>query len=96
MGIREDFKEVKKEVEEMKEQSDLIRILNIEDRKNRRLCWIIALLIILLVVSLGYIIYLHNDIGTEVITEETYEVDQDTENGNNGFINGDGSSINNG
>ena len=94
--LKDEVLDMRKEVNELKGQSDLIRILNIEDRKNKRLCWIIALLIILLVVSLGYIIYLHNDIGTEVITEETYEVDQDTENGNNGFINGDGSSINNG
>ena len=77
---------VKKQLKEVQEQSDLVRILTIEDRKNKRLCWIIALLVILLVISLGYIIYLHNDIGTEEITE-TY--DMSTENGNNNYVGGD-------
>ena len=60
--MREDIENMKKEVQAVKEQSDLIRILCIEDRKNKRLCWLIALLIILLTLSFGYIIYLHNDI----------------------------------
>ena len=77
---------VKKQLKEVKDNSDLIRILDIEDKQNKRLCWIIALLIILLMCAVGYIIYLHNDIGTEEITE-TY--DMSTENGNNNYVGGD-------
>ena len=84
---------VKNEVKILKEQSDLVRILTIEDKKNKRLCWIIALLIILLVASLGYIIYLYNDIGTEVI-EETETYDMDAENGINNVIGGDNNGTN--
>ena len=80
---------VKKQIKEIKDNSDLIRILNIEDKTNKRLCWIITLLIILLAISVGYIIYLHNDIGTEVITEETETYDMNTENGNNNYVGGD-------
>lgn len=81
--------EVKKQLKEVKDNSDLVRILTIEDKKNKRLCWIIALLVILLVASLGYNIYLQNDIGTEVITEETETYDMNAENGNNNYIGGD-------
>ena len=51
MGLKEEVLEMKKEVEEMQEESDLYRILKLEDRKNKRLCWLISLLIILLIVS---------------------------------------------
>jgi hypothetical protein len=90
--MKEEILEMKKEVEEIKqekEQSDLIRILMIDDKKNKRLCWIIALLVLLLIISVGYIIYLHNDIGTKVITEETETYDYDADNGNINHIGGD-------
>ena len=91
--LKDDIMAVKKQLKEVQEQSDLVRILTIEDKKNKRLCWIIALLIILLVASLGYIIYLHNDIGTEVI-EETETYDMDAENGINNVIGGDNNGTN--
>ena len=83
MGIREEMLEMKKEVEEIQEESDLYRILKLEDRKNKRLCWLISLLIILLIVSVGYSFYLQNDIGTTITTED-YDVKQDSgDNSNN-------------
>ena len=83
MGIREEVLEMKKEVEEIQEESDLYRILKLEDRKNKRLCWLISLLIILLIVSVGYSFYLQNDIGTTITTED-YDVKQDSgDNSNN-------------
>lgn len=92
--IRDDLMAIKKELKEVKEKSDLVRILTIEDKKNKRLCLIIALLIILLITSLGYIIYLYNDIGTEVITEEKETYDMDAENGINNVIGGDNNGKN--
>ena len=70
MGLREEIEDMKKEVEEIQEQSDLYRILTLEHRKNKRLCWLISLLIILLIVSVGYSFYLQNDIGTTITTED--------------------------
>ena len=70
MGLKEEMLEMKKEVEEIQEESDLYRILKLEDRKNKRLCWLISLLIILLIVSVGYSFYLQNDIGTTITTED--------------------------
>ena len=95
MGIREEMLEMKKEVEEIQEESDLYRILKLEDRKNKRLCWLISLLIILLIVSVGYSFYLQNDIGTTITTED-YDVKQDSEdNSNNNFITGNSNEVNN-
>ena len=95
MGIREEVLEMKKEVEEMQEESDLYRILKLEDRKNKRLCWLISLLIILLIVSVGYSFYLQNDIGTTITTED-YDVKQDSgDNSNNNFITGNSNEVNN-
>ena len=79
------------------EESDLYRILKMEDNKNKRLCWIIVLLIVLLCLSVIYTIYLHNDIGVETTTEESYEVQQDSgDNSNNNFITGNENEVNNG
>ena len=95
MGIREEMLEMKKEVEEIQEESDLYRILKLEDRKNKRLCWLISLLIILLIVSVGYSFYLQNDIGTTITTED-YDVKQDSgDNSNNNFITGNSNEANN-
>ena len=77
MGLREEIEDMKKEVEEIQEESDLYRILKLEDRKNKRLCWLISLLIILLIVSVGYSFCLKNDIGTTITTED-YDVKQDS------------------
>ena len=95
MGIREEMLEMKKEVEEIQEESDLYRILKKENRKNKRLCWLISLLIILLIVSVGYSFYLQNDIGTTITTED-YDVKQDSgDNSNNNFITGNSNEVNN-
>lgn len=95
MGLKEEMLEMKKEVEEIQEESDLYRILKLEDRKNKRLCWLISLLIILLIVSVGYSFYLQNDIGTTITTED-YDVKQDSgDNSNNNFITGNSNEVNN-
>lgn len=95
MGIREEMLEMKKEVKEIQEESNLYRILKLEDRKNKRLCWLISLLIILLIVSVGYSFYLQNDIGTTITTED-YDVKQDNgDNSNNNFITGNSNEVNN-
>ena len=95
MDIREEVLELEKEVKEIQEESDLYRILKLEDRKNKRLCWLISLLIILLIVSVGYSFYLQNDIGTTITTED-YDVKPDSgDNSNNNFITGNSNEVNN-
>ena len=93
--MREAIERMENEVKEIKEESDLYRILKLEDRKNKRLCWLIFLLIILLIVSVGYSIYLQNDIGTTITTED-YDVNQENgDNSNNNFIAGNINEANN-
>lgn len=96
MSLKDDKKEInniKHEVHELQEQSDLYRILTLEDKKNKRLCGIISLLVVLLVISLGYTIYLTSDIGT---VEDTTikKVTQDNTNGNNNYVGNDGDITN--
>ena len=67
---KEEIDNIRNEVHELQEQSDLCIILTLEDKKNKRLCWLISLLIILLIVSVGYSFYLQNDIGTTITTED--------------------------
>ena len=67
---KDEINNIRNEVHELQEESDLYRILKLEDRKNKRLCWLISLLIILLIVSVGYSFYLQNDIGTTITTED--------------------------
>ena len=90
---KEEIDNIRNEVHELQEQSDLYRILTLEDKKNKRLCGIISLLVILLVISLGYTIYLTSDIGT-VEDTITQEVTQDNTSGNNNFIGNDGDITN--
>ena len=67
---KEEIDNIRNEVHELQEQSDLCRILTLEDKKNKRLCGIISLLVILLIVSVGYSFYLQNDIVTTITTED--------------------------
>lgn len=85
---------VKKEVEEMKQQSFATQILNDYKKANKRMFIIIIILIIAFIGLLGYTIYLLNDIGTEVTTEETQTYEMDAENGINNVIGGDNNGTN--
>ena len=76
MDLKKEVLDLEKKVKEIQEESDLYRILKLEDRKNKRLCWLISLLIILLIISVGYSFYLQNDIGTTITTED-YDVNQE-------------------
>lgn len=93
--MREELEDMKREVKKVKEESDLFRILKMEDKKNKRLCSIVILLIILLLISVSYTIYLHNDIGTEsTTTTETETYDMNAINGVNNVIGGDNNGTN--
>lgn len=74
MGIREDFKEVKKEVEEMKEQSFAMELLHDQRKQNKRLYIIIIAILSMWFATIGYLVYVLNDVGT---TEETNTIDID-------------------
>ena len=39
MDLKKEVLDLEKKVKEIQEESDLYRILKLEDRKNKRLCW---------------------------------------------------------
>lgn len=89
MSIRDDLKETKEEIQELKEQSLAMELLHQSKKTNQRLFIVWIITFIAFIGLLGYTIYLLNDIGTIETTQEISDVDT-IENSNvaNGDING--------
>lgn len=88
MNIREEVLEMKKEVEEIQEHSFAMELLKDQKRQNKRQFIIILVILGMWFATIGYLVYILNDIGTETTTTtETY--DMNTDNGNNNFVGGD-------
>lgn len=83
MSIREDVLEMKKEVEELKQETFAMELLKDQRKQNKRLfiIWLITFLTLICVTC--YTIWLLNDIG--VIEDYTYE--QSVEGDTNSNIN---------
>lgn len=90
MGIREEMLEMKKEVEEIQEESFAMELLKDARKTNKRQFIIILVILGMFTCLLGYTIWLLNDISTE----ETI-ITQDNTDGYNNYIGNDG-DINNG
>ena len=88
--MRDEIMAVKKELEEVKEKSFALELLQDQRKANKRMfiIWIITF-IALVGVSI-YTVYLLNDIGTI----ETTEVKQNNDNGYNNYVGNDGDIIN--
>lgn len=73
--MREEVEELKKELNKVKEQSLAMEILKEQKKSNKRL--FIALIVILCMwfATLGYLIYVLNDIGTIETIQEVEDVD---------------------
>ena len=69
MGIREEMLEMKKEVEEIQEESFAMELLKDQKKQNKRQFIIILVILGMFTCLLGYTIWLLNDIGAT--TEET-------------------------
>ena len=69
MGIREEVLEMKKEVEEIQEESFATQILQDYKKQNKRQFIVILVILGMFACLLGYTIYLLNDFG--VSTETT-------------------------
>lgn len=88
MGLKDDVLDIKKEFQEVKNQSFAMDLLNDYKKQNRRLFVIIIILIIAFMGLLAYTIYLLNDIGVVETTTEVEQSDAENNNyiGNNGDI----------
>lgn len=88
MGLKEEVLEMKKEVQEIQEQSFAMELLKDQKKQNKRQFIIILVILGMWFATIGYLVYVLNDIGTETTTtDETY--DMSTEEGNNHYISGD-------
>jgi len=91
MGIREDIEEVQNDI---KEVSFAYSILEDYKAQNKRLFIIIIAILIMWCGTIGYLVYVLNDIGVEEIVEDidtnTQEVDNNDGSIDNSYIiNGD-------
>lgn len=91
MNLREEILDMKKEVEDVKEKSLAMELLQDARRTNKRLFIIWLVTFIAFIGLLGYTIWLLNDIGTEETIEE---VTQDNKSGYNNYIGNDGDITN--
>ena len=88
--MRDEIMEVKREIEEVKEKSFALELLQDQRKANKRMFIIWLITFIALVGVSVYTVYLLNDIGTI----ETTEVKQDNDNGYNNYVGNDGDIIN--
>lgn len=96
MDLREDVYDIKKELQDIKQESFAMEMLKYSKKQNKILFVIILILLVFLIATGSYLIWVLNDIGTEEITtEESYEVQQEAD-GNNNYVNGSENSVNNG
>lgn len=92
MGLKDDVLDIKKEFQEVKNQSFAMDLLADYKKQNKRLFVIIIILIIAFMGLLAYTMFLLNDIG--VVETTTQEVSQENDNGNNNFVGKNGDIIN--
>lgn len=88
MGLREDVIEMRKEMKEIKEQSLAWEILQDAKKANKRQFIIILVILTMWFLTIGYLVYILNDIGVEETTSAQEITDVETiENSN--IANGD-------
>lgn len=86
MGLKEEVIEMKKEVKTIKDQSLAMEILSDYKKANKRQFIIILVILTLWFITIGYLVYILNDIGVEETTQEIQDVEA-IENSN--ITNGD-------
>ena len=86
MDIREEVLELEKEVKEMQEESLAMSLLKDYKKQNKRQYIIILVILGMWFATIGYLVYILNDIGTETTTtEELIDID-DVDNIENSHI----------
>lgn len=89
MGLKEEVLEMKKEVQEIQEQSFAMELLKDQKKQNKRQFITILVILGMWFATIGYLVYVLNDIGTETTTQEATDIDSvDGNIVNKGDING--------
>jgi hypothetical protein len=94
VGLKEEVNEIKKEVIEVRQETFASEILKDYKKQNKRLFIITIVILVMWFITIGYLVYVLNDIGT-IETTSTQEVSQENTDGYNNYIGNDG-DINNG
>ena len=86
MNLKEEVMELEKEVKEIQEESFATQILKDYKKQNKRQFIIILVILGMWFATIGYLVYILNDIGTETTTtEELIDID-DVDNIENSHI----------
>lgn len=86
MGLKEEMLEMKKEVKEIQEESLAMSLLHDYKMQNKRQFIVILVILGMWFATIGYLVYVLNDIGTETTTtEELIDID-DVDNIENSHI----------
>lgn len=93
MGLREEISDIKEEVKEVKSETLATDILKDYKKQNKRMFIIIIIILIMWFITIGYLVYVLNDIGT-IETTSTQEVKQENADGYNNFIGNNGDITN--
>lgn len=75
MTIREDMIEMKKDVEEIKTQGFAFEILSDYKKANKRIFIALITVLVMWFITLGYLVYVLNDIGTIETSQEIEDID---------------------
>lgn len=75
MTLKEEVLEMKKEVQEIQEQSFAMELLKDQKKQNKRQFIIILVILGMLFATIGYLVYVLNDIDTETTTQEVTDID---------------------
>lgn len=72
--MREEVEELKNEVKSLREESFAMELLKDQKKQNKRMFVIILVILSMWFATIGYLVYVLNDIGY-VETEETIDID---------------------
>ena len=93
MSIKEDIEKVQQKVNVIEEQSFALDLLRDYKKQNKRQFIVILVILSMWFITIGYLVYVLNDIGT-IETTTTQEVSQENTDGINNFVGNDGDIIN--
>lgn len=91
MSLKEDIEKIENKIKEVEQNSFALELLKDYKKANKRLFIIVLVVLSMWFATIGYLVYILNDIGT---IEETTSVTQDNENGYNNYIGNDGDITN--
>ena len=89
MSLKEDILETKKELQEVKDKSYVFDILSDYKKSNKRQFIVILVILSMWFITIGYLVYVLNDIGTVETTTTTQEIDDVDTIENSNITNGD-------